>query len=319
MSILALLPCSAWKCEATNTKAEPTKISTGKRRFTGRALHVNLSRPIANLPAKDCSMPEEDAVERAREDEREGKSPSTQAGEFVREEMEHIRAGEHGARSPEQAIAIGLSKARRAGVELPPPKRGSRKTKRQARRDLAKGRRGRETTVAHPITGNQTCIATGRPFRCIATKFIETSSQNGATPRSSCSFPSGQKAARTLEAKAVIFRSFPRKSLQSVFEFASLVANRGNMRVSRRLLALSICALLTVGSFSQIHAVPITGSASFFGSAAASGPSGGGSTSITFASGWTFEHGIGIFAGIPSEHRLCSITSVLQGTESACP
>lgn len=72
------------------------------------------------------------------------------------------------------------------------------------------------------------------------------------------------------------------------------------MRVSRRLLALSICALLTVGSFSQIHAVPITGSASFFGSAAASGPSGGGSTSITFASGWTFEHGIGIFAGIPS-------------------
>lgn len=137
-------PCSAWKCEATNTKAEPTKISTGKRRFTGRALHVNLSRPIANLPAKDCTMPEEDAVERAREDEREGKSPSTQAGEFVREEMEHIRAGEHGARSPEQAIAIGLSKARRAGVELPPPKRGSRKTKRQARRDLAKGRRGRK-------------------------------------------------------------------------------------------------------------------------------------------------------------------------------
>ena len=64
-------------------------------------------------------MPEEEAAERAREDEREGKSPSTQAGEFVREEMEHIREGEHGARSPEQAIAIGLSKARRAGVELP--------------------------------------------------------------------------------------------------------------------------------------------------------------------------------------------------------
>lgn len=61
-------------------------------------------------------MPEEEVIERAREDEREGKSPSTQAGEFVREEMEHIREGEHGARSPEQAIAIGLSKARRAGV-----------------------------------------------------------------------------------------------------------------------------------------------------------------------------------------------------------
>ncbi len=88
-------------------------------------------------------MPEEETIERAREDEREGKSPSTQAGEFVREEMEHIREGEHGARSPEQAIAIGLSKARRAGVKLPPPKRGKERTKRQAKRDLAKGRAGR--------------------------------------------------------------------------------------------------------------------------------------------------------------------------------
>src|SRR5213596_743911 len=61
-------------------------------------------------------MPEQEVIQRARKDEREGKSPSTQAGEFVREEMEHIREGEHGARSPEQAIAIGLSKARRAGV-----------------------------------------------------------------------------------------------------------------------------------------------------------------------------------------------------------
>ena len=88
-------------------------------------------------------MPEEKVIERAREDEREGKSPSTQAGEFVREEMEHIREGEHGARSPEQAIAIGLSKARRAGVKLPPPKRGKQQTKRQAKRDLAKSRAGR--------------------------------------------------------------------------------------------------------------------------------------------------------------------------------
>src|SRR2546430_17618249 len=87
-------------------------------------------------------MPEEEPIERAREDEREGKSPSTQAGEFVREEMEHIREGEHGARSPQQAIAIGLSKARRAGVKLPPPKRGKKRTKGQAKRDLAKGRKG---------------------------------------------------------------------------------------------------------------------------------------------------------------------------------
>src|SRR6266513_2031125 len=91
-----------------------------------------------------CVMPEDETIERAHEDEREGKSPSTQAGEFVREEMEHIREGEHGARSPQQAIAIGLSKARRAGVKLPPPKRGktSARTRKQAKRDLAKGRRG---------------------------------------------------------------------------------------------------------------------------------------------------------------------------------
>jgi len=67
-------------------------------------------------------MPDKDTVQRAREDAREGKSPSTQAGEFVREEIDHIREGKHGARSAKQAIAICLSKARRAGVRLPPPK-----------------------------------------------------------------------------------------------------------------------------------------------------------------------------------------------------
>jgi len=67
-------------------------------------------------------MPEKETLKRARRDKREGKSPSTQAGEFVREEIHHVREGKHGARSAEQAIAIGLSKARRAGVELPAPK-----------------------------------------------------------------------------------------------------------------------------------------------------------------------------------------------------
>jgi hypothetical protein len=70
-------------------------------------------------------MPEKETIERAKQDEREGKSPSTQAGEFIREEIHHIREGKHGAQSPEQAIAIGLSKARRAGVKLPPPKKGA--------------------------------------------------------------------------------------------------------------------------------------------------------------------------------------------------
>ncbi len=70
-------------------------------------------------------MPEKETLERAQEDAREGKSPSTQAGEFVKEEMDHIREGKHGAASTKQAIAIGLSKARRAGVDLPPPKKGN--------------------------------------------------------------------------------------------------------------------------------------------------------------------------------------------------
>jgi|SRR5271168_1739766 len=87
-------------------------------------------------------MPEKQTLARARADKRRGKAPSTQAGEFIKEEMDHIREGVHGASSTKQAIAIGLSKARRAGVELPPPKPGkaSAAARKQASRDLAKGR-----------------------------------------------------------------------------------------------------------------------------------------------------------------------------------
>jgi hypothetical protein len=87
-------------------------------------------------------MPEKKTLDRARADKRAGKAPSTQAGEFVRQEMEHIREGKHGARSAKQAIAIGLSEARRAGVDLAPPGPGkaSDKTRKQASRDIARGR-----------------------------------------------------------------------------------------------------------------------------------------------------------------------------------
>ena len=83
-------------------------------------------------------MPEKETLERAEKDKREGKAASTQAGEFVREEIEHVREGKHGVRSTKQAIAIGLSKARRAGVKLPPPKKASKKTREQAARDTRK-------------------------------------------------------------------------------------------------------------------------------------------------------------------------------------
>ena len=88
-------------------------------------------------------MPDEKTMKRVAKDKREGKSASTQAGEFVREEIEHVREGKHGARSTKQAIAIGLSKARRAGVELDAPKKGttSKRTRAQAKRDLAKGKK----------------------------------------------------------------------------------------------------------------------------------------------------------------------------------
>lgn len=93
-------------------------------------------------------MPEKETLERARRDKREGKAPSTQAGEFVREEIEHIREGKHGAKSTKQAIAIGLSKARRAGVDLPPSETASEDTKKQARRDVRKAKSGRKATVS---------------------------------------------------------------------------------------------------------------------------------------------------------------------------
>lgn len=88
-------------------------------------------------------MPEKKTLRAARKDAEEGKAPTTQAGEFVREEIEHIREGKHGARSAKQAIAIGLSKARRAGVKLPPPKKGraSEATRIKAEHDYKKGQK----------------------------------------------------------------------------------------------------------------------------------------------------------------------------------
>jgi len=102
-------------------------------------------------------MPEKATVEAAKRDLREGKSPTTAAGEFVREEIEHVREGKHGARSAKQAIAIGLSKARRAGIPLeqPNPKTTSEATRRKAAQDT---KRGRE----HPVTSEEGSTKRGR-------------------------------------------------------------------------------------------------------------------------------------------------------------
>lgn len=102
-------------------------------------------------------MPEKETAQRAEKDLREGKSPSTAAGEFVREEIDHVREGKHGARSPQQAIAIGLSKARRAGIPLKPPARGktSESTRHKAEKDYEKGR-------TEPVTAEEGSTSRGR-------------------------------------------------------------------------------------------------------------------------------------------------------------
>jgi Family of unknown function (DUF6496) len=127
-------------------------------------------------------MPERKTLERAREAKREGKAPTTQAGEFVREEIEHIREGKHGARSTKQAIAIGLSKARRAGVKLKPPRKGqtSERTRKSAlgayragqkkarRKPSAKRSRAASTALAHEPRRAASTLALSRQARAAA-------------------------------------------------------------------------------------------------------------------------------------------------------
>ena len=146
-------------------------------------------------------MPEQEVIDRAKRDAAEGKSPSTQAGEFVREEIEHVREGKHGARSTKQAIAIGLSKARRAGVKLPPPKKGraSAKVRRQAKRDLAKGHsRSRRRSSRR---SRATSRALRRERRNTATRSaLSKQARSSARRRSSASrHRAARAAARTRE------------------------------------------------------------------------------------------------------------------------
>lgn len=145
-------------------------------------------------------MPQKKTVERARKARREGKAPSTQAGEFIREELDDIRAGKHGARSTKQAIAIGLSKARRAGVDLPPPAKGktSEKTRKNAERAYRAGqthpnapvnpRRSRATTKALQREGHSAAS-----HAALARQARQQARKRTAAERSEI----GRKAART--------------------------------------------------------------------------------------------------------------------------
>jgi len=144
-------------------------------------------------------MPEAITLERAKRDKEQGKSPSTQAGEFVREEMHHIREGKHGAANTKQAIAIGLSKARRAGVQLGAPQSGSpsNRTRKQAERDLAKGRR-RNKTVSRKRSQATEKALKRQPRSAASRSALSRQATQAARRRSSASrSQAAKKAART--------------------------------------------------------------------------------------------------------------------------
>jgi len=159
------------------------------------------------------AMPEKQTLERARRDRREGRAPSTQAGEFVREQIEHIRRGKHGARSAKQAIAIGLSQARRAGVDLPPPAKGktSEKTRKNAARAYALGHgapprrtatpkraRALETALkreGHEAASHDALAARARTARERSAAAMKAARTKGPTRRSAAA----RKAAHTRE------------------------------------------------------------------------------------------------------------------------
>ena len=140
-------------------------------------------------------MPDEETLEQVEKDKEEGKSPSTQAGEFVHEEIEHVREGKHGALSTKQAIAIGLSKARRAGVDLP-PKTGAKKTRKQAARDVAKGKQ--KSAKKSTERSQATSRALKREGRSAASKrALSRQARSAAKKRSAASRSrSAKKAAR---------------------------------------------------------------------------------------------------------------------------
>ena len=145
-------------------------------------------------------MPDKRTIEKARRDKREGKAPSTQAGEFVREEIDKIRHGEHGARSPQQAIAIGLSKARRAGVDPPPPKKGRVKarTRRSAEYAYEAGQHKRKTHRRPRVSRAVSRVLKREPRSTVSRRALSHQASRAAARRSASSrSAAARKAART--------------------------------------------------------------------------------------------------------------------------
>ena len=146
--------------------------------------------------SEDVNMPEKETLRRARNDKRAGKAPSTQAGEFVREEIHHVREGKHGARSTKQAIAIGLSKARRAGVKLPRPRRANAKTRQSAAYASRAGRRRKRPAPRRSRAVRRALKREGR--RAASRKALARQARTAARTRSSAARRrSARRAVRT--------------------------------------------------------------------------------------------------------------------------
>lgn len=149
-------------------------------------------------------MPRKQTIQKAREDKRAGKSASTQAGEFVREEIDKIRHGKHGARSPQQAIAIGLSEARRAGVDLPPPRKGKTKasTRRSAKYAYEAGQGKRKPRRRPRVSRAVEKVLKKEPRSTVSRSALSKQGKRAASRRSAASrSASARKAARTKGAK----------------------------------------------------------------------------------------------------------------------
>jgi hypothetical protein len=162
-------------------------------------------------------MPEKKTVERARKDLQQGKSASTAAGEFVHEEIEHIRQGKHGARSPQQAIAIGLSKARRAGVPLPAPKSGqtSESTRRSAARDSELGQGTRKRRPSKKRSRATTRALKREPRATVSKTALSRQAKAAATRRRGAKKASASSSATPTVRRSTTRRPRPAKTSTS--------------------------------------------------------------------------------------------------------
>jgi hypothetical protein len=174
--------------EATITTAHAALILCTGNPFPSPP-HRYRYRGLSHMPAKST-------VERAKKDLRQGKSPTTAAGEFVREEIEHVRRGKHGARSPQQAIAIGLSKARRAGVPLPPPPPGKAKetTRRSAQRAYRTGQTAAGEQPAPRYSRLREEVLKREPKNTVSRKALSKQARSAAKRRRAASATSTARA-----------------------------------------------------------------------------------------------------------------------------